>query len=182
MTAVSDTVTTHGRQITTLQTTIEEQGQDARSTRTLLEQMAASMGIGGDGPPPEPAGPGAALFGAPPPRARDGPTAVASQHVDAAAHIRILGLLNVGTGRGDMTTLATEISQSPNATMPFGAWWKEVAKTQGLAQWRMTLQSLGCQQAAANAITHPSRVGEAIFARLKDSGEWHDSDIQNITI
>ena len=111
-----------------------------------------------------------------------GPTAVASQHVDAAAHIKILGLLNVGTGRGDMTTLATEISQSPNATMPFGAWWKEVAKTKGLAQWRMKIQSLGCQQAAANAITDTSKVGEAVFARLKDSGEWHGSDIQNIVI
>ena len=102
--------------------------------------------------------------------------------MNAATHVKILGFLGVGAGRGDMATLATEISQSPNATMPFGTWWKEVAKTKGLAQWRMKIQSLGCQQAAANAITHTSKVGEAVFARLKDSGEWHGSDIQNIVI
>eukprot|EP00959_Pyramimonas_sp_CCMP1952_P471040 9497747-Pyramimonas_sp.AAC.1 len=42
---MSDTVATHGRQISTLQTSIEDQGEDVRSTRALLERMAQGMGM-----------------------------------------------------------------------------------------------------------------------------------------
>ena len=54
--------------------------------------------------------------------------------------------------------------------------------TKGLQQWKTKIQSLGCSQQEANAITHTMKIGEAIFARLKDSGAWHDSDMQNILI
>ena len=57
-----------------------------------------------------------------------------------------------------------------------------MAKTKGLQQWKTKIQSLGCSQQEANAITHTMKIGEAIFARLKDSGAWHDSDMQNILI
>ncbi|CAK0806036.1 unnamed protein product [Prorocentrum cordatum] len=68
------------------------------------------------------------------------------------------------------------------ASIQFADWWREVAKTKGLPQWRTELQHLGCSAGDVNAINHALTIGEIIFAWLLEEGTWHESDLQNIVI
>eukprot|EP00959_Pyramimonas_sp_CCMP1952_P026430 554532-Pyramimonas_sp.AAC.1 len=56
-------------------------------------------------------------------------------------HDHAIDILGVGPQRQTMIQLSQEISSSTCATMPHSAWWAQISRCKGLAQWQTKLQT-----------------------------------------
>eukprot|EP00959_Pyramimonas_sp_CCMP1952_P370762 7765108-Pyramimonas_sp.AAC.1 len=97
------------------------------------------------------AGPGADGTGAPQRSALMAPQMAVTDHDHA------IDILGVGPQRQNMIQLSQEISSSTCATMPYSAWWAQIPRCKGLAQWQTKLQTLGVPPAEAQAASSFSK-------------------------
>eukprot|EP00959_Pyramimonas_sp_CCMP1952_P201585 4215616-Pyramimonas_sp.AAC.1 len=81
-----------------------------------------------------------------------------------------------------MTQLSQEISAATNASMPYEAWWSQIARCKGISHWQANIQSLGTPASDTTAASSFSQIAQLVHSPLQHDGSRSEADLQTITL